>query len=480
MGREDYGVYVVLLAVLEIVQLGTNFGSFAAVARYVPEFRIRGELRNLSGSVFGLSVVRLITLCTGAAAVALLSSWVSGWLGANGYVREIKLFSLVILFEGFARFVDLIFDSLLRQGYSQLAIVLRNGIRFAALIYLVATGAHISLYEWIVVELAASLCGVVFSASLLTKEMYPPVRGDLVGCVLSQDWRRFSAYGFPFYGGQITAVFQGGDLVRVVVAKLNGLLASAAFGFAAAFAAMLRRYLPVFLFVGILRPLFVVSKEKGDGLDQLAARADMVFRLNLFTVLPFVAVLLASGRDVMIVMTGGKYPDSAPVLLAFVGLVSLQSLRAILEILAASVEGGRVMLIASLSGACAMVAFLATIHYGFPSYATPLVFALATVAAEAVFLLVFVRLLKTKHCLLYAMNVGSLWRLFLLTSGAFIVGVVVAMIPGLRGADSFSVVAVVSAATFLGYLSLGVYIKPFTLAERDLINRVLPKRVFFW
>lgn len=109
--KDQYGIAVSLIAFFEIIQLITNFGSFAAAYRYIPELRATQRNHALFRFSVLLMVFRFITLLMSVAVIYLFAAQIAEYMAVAEWVVILQCYLLVILFEGMSRFVDVFFDS---------------------------------------------------------------------------------------------------------------------------------------------------------------------------------------------------------------------------------------------------------------------------------------------------------------------------------------------------------------------------------
>lgn len=473
LSREEYGAYIALVALFEILQLGSNLGGFAAVFRYVPEFRSRNEMGLLQRLTRDLVVFRVITLTVCAAFLATASEQISGWLEMPWLADILHLYAVVVIFEGLARFTDQLFDSLLLQAYSQLSILLRNGLRLLGLAML--GGASLSniafdLEIWIVVEAVASFTGALLSVFLVMRRIKWQPASEIVP-EREIDYQRITAYAFPAYLSQIVGLAQGPDMVKLLVARLADAIQTGAFGFAAALNGMLQRYLPVFLLIGMVRPLFVSARAQGRSNNELVALASLIFKLNVFVIAPFLSVLAVMGDPIGRVLSGGKFPEAGTYLVALLILLLFQTLRTVMGLLALVAEESKAGLYGSVVGIGGIIVGIA----GFPHFG-PLALCAGLVLSEMLWCLVMQKALA-RHALTFTSDLKGMLKIggaaFLTVASLFVIRPLLPSTP---------IVALLIATT----LAIGVFLvstlglKPFLKSERDLINRALPRPLFVW
>lgn len=469
MEREEYGLYIVLLAALEIVSLASSLGVYPALYRYIPELRAMGRGRALARLIAAASIWRLITLAVASGAFAFMAPTLAPALGFASASTIFALYAWVILFEGLARFFDVVFESLLMQGAAQISILLRNGLRLAGVFFLVSLGP-VKLHDWVMIEIIASISSGVFAVWFVSRKSCAVAHsqpGDLVSLSLA----RVKAYAVPAYLAQFVGVLQGPDVVKVLVAKLAGAVETGAFGFAAAVGGMLQRYLPVFLLIGMVRPLFVSQHAGSNGAARLVELANLVFKLNVFVIAPMTILFLVAGEQVSSVLSGGKFPEGGPYLVAFSFLLITQSLRTVLGLIALAVEEGRASLHGTLFGLGGLVAGLVA----YPAYG-PLALCGGLIVSDLIWCGVMRHALRG-HGVRFVVDLGGLLKLWGLAAAASLpiwaLQVDIAIGGNLR-------LAMVTVLMALLYLVLARVFRPFSKTERGLINRVLPRPVFIW
>ncbi|PPD01208.1 MAG: hypothetical protein CTY35_01260 [Methylotenera sp.] len=468
----EYGVYIALLAVLEITQLASNLGVFAAAYRYVPELRSKNQGAALHGLLLRLSAFRLLTLIVAVAVMVLLSKPMVELLNVKAYEPVFVLYGLVIISEGFARYLDILFDSLLLQKYSQIAVLVRNGLRLVGLALLMANVVgDVSLINWVKVELWASSIGAIssvlmlFNYSLSLKRKSPGLKDKN-----TRLGRYFSFVG-PSYLAQLVGLVYGPETTKLILTKVAGVLHVGAFGFAASFTAMLQRYLPVFLLLGLVRPLFVSTHDLVDRHKRLNQLSNIVLKLNLFVLFPLIAFMVSSGDSLANLLSGGKFPEAGNYLVILMVLLVFQTWHAVLSLVTLALEDGTSGLYGTLFGLLGLISGVVFLPQ-FGAYSL----CVGLVVSEVMWCGYVLNSLDKK-----GLNVKNDWlgigKIFIFS----LIGLLMAkLIKQLFEMPQFvaicmDMIVVGIVFTFLAYL-----IKPFTNDERNLINKILPHPVFVW
>ncbi|MEK8045676.1 hypothetical protein [Ideonella margarita] len=471
--RADYGAYIALISVFEFGQLGTNAGAIPAAYRYLPALLATRRLQALSALMTRLLGLRVLTLLVGALALAVWAQPLSTLLGLPGGESVIRIFAAYLLCEGVARFAEMAFDSLLMQGASQVSSTLRAWLR---LLVLLVGGAFLegewSLRIWIAVEAAVSLVGVTVALVLIWRQMTkwrmsPPADdGDHWDADLQQ---RVISYSMPSYVAQCIGLLSSVHAVRLAAVSLVGAAAAAAFGFVSLLAYTLQRYLPSFLLIGVIRPMFVAARERGSTGDDMRTLADMVFKLNVLTLAPVWAAFVVYGPELVAMLTAGKLPDALPFVHLFLAYTLGQVVRAEVSLLAVSYEEGA----ASLTGTIWSLGGLALGLALYPLIGLSALCA-GLVLSDALWCAVMLRRLR-EHDAFWLPEARGLWRLALAMVAACAAGLQMKWL--LPAASTPLVVLAGAAACAIAYLVVAAILKPLTPREREWAGKVLPKRL---
>ncbi|MBP6902244.1 MAG: hypothetical protein KBC73_19295 [Burkholderiaceae bacterium] len=472
LGRGDYGFYIALFAVFEIVQLAASPGAYAVAFRYLPELRQQGAGLALSKLVGGLSLYRLLTLALVAGIAAAVSEPLSGLLGDERRAVAVRWFALILLFEGMARFIDVQFESLLQQGVAQVSTLCRNGSKFIALLWLGQVGSHeVALDTWLQMEAVTSGVGMLVSCVLMERYRRSRRREPQADTVPMPMLGRLARFSAPTYLSQVLYLAAGVDMVKVLVNKLIGTAVIGAFGFASALAGTIQRYLPSFLLIGWVRPLFISARSQGKSPQDLVALAGTVIKLNLLMLAPISTVLLVAGDAVVHLLSGGRMADSLVYLHFFMLLLVLQTVRGVVSLLGMTMEVGN----GSLVSTCVS---LVGIALGLLFYSTAGVWSLCIglLIAEGSWTLVMVAFLRRRG-LRYGLPMIPICKFGVGVIVAWALGsAVLAVVPGLHLLWQL----LIAALAALTCLMACAVLKPFDAEERGLINRLLPGKFFVW
>lgn len=480
LGREDYGIYIALMAALEIAQIAVSPGAYAVVFRFLPELRAAAPGSALGRLVVAVTAYGFATMLLAALGLAAGAQAAADLLGLPQHAPAVRVFALVMLFEGTARLVDTQFESLLEQGRAQLSALARNSVRLGALAWIGDFGRReIAVADWMAAEAASTAFGMVVSLVLMAHYLRRPepapaqVHGAAGKAARGIPFARLWRFAAPSWVAHLLGIASNVEMAKLLVGKFDGPAAVAAFGFAANVASLLQRFLPGVLLLGWVRPLLIAARESGQPVDLLVERVGTVVKLNLLAIAPLATLVAVAGTPLVEVLAGGRLPDSLPFVAFFVALLVLQTLRAAVALLGVTLELGMASLRATLASLAGLALGVAA-HGTLGSWAL----CLGLVVSEALSTLVMLQALHAAG-LRFVWPTRATARLaasVVLAAGA---GQVALSMWPLLAARPVAALALGLGSALLA-LAIAARLRPFTAAERELVNRLLPWRLFVW
>ncbi|MFT7723274.1 MAG: hypothetical protein QM788_10650 [Roseateles sp.] len=473
LSRDHYGVYITLFAAFEILQLAASPGAYAVAFRYLPELRPAGGGVGLRALVHRLTAYRVATLVLCGAAIFIAAPALAELAGPAYTATVMRLFAWLLCFEGIARFIDVEFESLLQQGRAQVSALLRNGSKLLGLLVLGGAGRHEVLLElWLSIEVATSALGAAVSSGLLLHYGAKRAREPVAQTLHLPAMARQLKFSIPTYFSQVIYLMTGTEMIKLLVSRLLGAQAIAAFGFASALSATVQKYLPSYLLIGWVRPLFISARSNGRSTVELVELAGTVIKINVLMLAPITAALLVAGEPLLALLSGGRMTDGLGYLYFFVLLLFIQSTRAVIALLGFTMEIGSGGLVATLVSVVGIGLGLA----GYPGFG---IWALCggLVVSELSWGAVMIGYLKAS---------GTTFRLPLLSLMKFALAIVLTAATfravGLSGMAGGGAVAllVVLIASGAACLAVCAVLRPFARDERSMINKLLPLKVFVW
>ncbi len=473
LSRDHYGVYITLFAAFEILQLAASPGAYAIAFRYLPELRPAGGGVGLRALVRRVTAYRIASLALCGAVLFAMAPALAELAGAAYTTQVVRLFALLLFFEGTARFIDVEFESLLQQGRAQASALLRNGAKLLSLLLVGGAGQHeVALELWLGIEVATSALGAVASTGLLLHYGAQRARESVAQTLHVPAMARQLRFSVPTYFSQVLYLLTGTEMVKLLVGRLLGAQVIAAFGFASALSATIQKYLPSYLLIGWVRPLFISARSGGRSTADLVNLAGTVIKINVLMLAPITTALLVAGEPLLALVSGGRMTDGIVYLYFFVFLLFIQSIRTVIALLGFTMEIGSGGLVATLVS----VVGIGLGVLGYPGFG---IWSLCggLVVAELAWGAVMIGYLKAS---------GMAFRLPLPSLAKFAAAIVLSAaslralgLAGLAGGGALGLVLALAAAVLV-CLGVCAALRPFSGDERSLINKLLPVKVFVW
>lgn len=339
----DFAAYSVLVALVEVATALSGMGLSHVVLRYVPELFNRARIVALGKLVSVALALRTGMLLLLLLVVALAAVPLARWLGLDDHLVALRLFLLVVGLRTTSHFLSQVLDSTLHQGVSQIAFSSAALLRCAGMLWLVYGGGQASLLHVIALEaLCDGLACLVLGFGLLRLLAHRPA--DAAEAEPADDWlhanrRQLSRFALTAYLQHLATLPFGGNTNRLVGGVLFGERTMAGFGFALSLYEYVKRYLPTQLLVGVIRPVIVARYTADRNFQRVAALCEQSFQVNLSLLLIISTPIAVAGAELLATISATKYgQESAWILMALLLLLSLETRRVLLEVLAQTVE----------------------------------------------------------------------------------------------------------------------------------------------
>ena len=231
LALKDYGAYVTLGAGMDMAQALTTLGLPWVAARYLPEFRLHANGRQLAQFIW--QVLTLVFLFTVAGALLLLVAmpWLLSLLEL-GYLMDVaRLYLLVLIVESLRRNLqESILAPLLLQGQAQLSQVVYN-LTLLLCLGVVALQDVVHLHDVVLAELAGSVLGTI--ASLRGVVRYLRVHRNLPGTDgwRPQSWSKMWHTARHMYFSHLITLTYAEPVYVFLIQRFLGVESTALFGF---------------------------------------------------------------------------------------------------------------------------------------------------------------------------------------------------------------------------------------------------------
>jgi len=337
MSREQYAAYVAAIAMLEIgIVLGT-FGVEWVTQTALASIRVHGNAAQLRRAVLLLGALPALPYLTLGVGLWAAAPRVSSLLGGVASPEVLRLYAVVLAIEGPTRLLrDSLMAVLLLQRTAQVSQVLRVAVVFAAVGAAVWAGRPVEAVDVARIEIAAAAISLVTVAAALARFLWverPRERMDArLDGWLGRHSVRFAGHA---YGSLVMMLLIGTDVMTALVARYLGADATAAFGFVVRLVETARRYLPMDMFWGVLRPAAIGRYEdNGRDVRQLMLDCNRMVEGNFLAVGAALAVALAAGDGLVALLSRGNVHPPALLLAALLPILATHTVRRAVELIA--------------------------------------------------------------------------------------------------------------------------------------------------
>ncbi|TJZ67989.1 lipopolysaccharide biosynthesis protein [Chitiniphilus eburneus] len=465
----EYGLYVAIFAFVEIFYLYTGFGLSTFAQKYITELRVQGRIAALHRALWWSCVARQALSLLFALAVFLAFDRLSDAFDLKFDADLLLLFSILLVFEAAMRFFTEVFPALLMQGHTQFVFLVRSALRMVAYGWLAWQGDAATLYGIVAIDLLSTVAACLYGLVALALYTYRERAGASVGPVRGGR-RAMLSVCFQFYISQVIGQVYGNNVLRLLVSKFSGLIQAAYYGFAQALSDMLRNYLPGYLLLGVIRPMFVARYAASGSQQVLDEMFNFVVKMNYFTLFPLLIFFVYAGEPFLDLISHGKYGGAYPIMLVMILVVSMQCVHTAFAMINMSTGSPNISLAATLAALSGLpVALLGGHWYGGQGVVC------GALVSEVLWCAVCWYGLKRSGAPI-AIDFRGFGKM-LGTTLALVAGVFV--VPH----------ATPLAAYGTGFLAMALYalvlhwLRPFSDNERDWVNRVAPGRLgrlFVW
>ncbi len=459
MPQNDYGIYFAVLAIVEICILASNFGLMHAAYRYVSaNVDSSGNIQK-NGPIGPLVLWRIVSLVIAAALLQLLPDNIATKLQLDNTHSIMLWVGLILLFEGMARYWEVLFDSMLLQGRSQLTLGLRTLIRLFGVLTCYMLEIKIVITVVVTIEVIATFFGALIGAWLLFSINNKAIQHQSQPESIS----RMLRFALPAFAAQLIGVIYGPDALKLILAERAGLEALALFGFAYSLASVVQRYMPANLFAGIFRPMFVAAAKKDNGQQVLGQLIVLSIKLNWILIIPAAAIAYWVGEPLLTFISHGRYSESGALLSIIIASLLPMSLHLILGHYCLAIENSMPSLFATIAAIPGLpIAYFLAVSFAANGAG------IALVVSELIWCAVCLILIKPHFI---AVNTGALRGLARLIVGPVFAGVFLLMLQH-YAALPWHMAGVAFGLLFILIIRISVI---FSREEGAWIMRVIPK-----
>lgn len=466
---EEYGIYIVLIASIEITLAITTLGLPWVAIRYLPEFRLYANECMLAHFVWQVIARISLFLVAGVLLLFMMLPWLLLPLELLQYMDVARLYLLVLVIEGLGRHIrESIFGPLMLQSQAQISQVVRNFVLPIAIGFVAIQGGG-NLHHVALAELLASLIGTILALyglirylrvhrNLQEQDSWQPPSWPDMWCIARH----------MYFGNLITQAYSPQVFVFLIQRYL-GLEFTALFGFLRSLYWQVANYLPATLLSNLIRPKLVASFLGKGGMVELTRNANLVGKLSMFALMPILVFVCLAGNDLIYLLSGAKFNETNHYLAGLLMALIPLSQRQILEIVAVVSEKSHLCSLGAALGVLVlpMAYFLLESGYGLWSIIVSIVM------SQVLFNGTLIAALT--HMTTYRVDYIGSFKLIVAASVGFLFMQQLAF--PIQGWLDLLLMAILSCGFFL---LISFFVKPFYIEEREKLNRLFNCKVFIW
>ena len=467
---EDYGVYILLIAGMELTLAIVSFGLPWLSARYLPEFRLHGSGHLLVQFAWRIIAALALTLIVGVFLLYFLMQWILP-TELIQYTNTAKLFLVVLLLEGLSRRIrENILGPLMQQKHAQISLAARNFV-FLVLISVIVfhIDVDISLYHVVLAEIIASTLGFLLVLHGLTQHLKTYQNKLGLEDWTPPSWSELWPVAYNMYLSNLIVLTYSPQAFIFITQRYLGIEATALLGFLCKLYAQIANYLPATLLFNLIQPKLMASYLKADNMNELMRNANLAGKLSLFILMPIVVYIWLVENELLNLISGGKFVLSdyylASLMLAMIPL----SQRRILETIAVVIGKNHIVLRGSFFGVLSLPIAYGLFETGYGLWGA----IIAMIVSQLIFSATILSFLIRNTT--YQPDTIGFLKLTLTALCVFIL----AQLPiiQIQGWSSLLIMVLLVLALFL----LAAYLtKPFKAEERERINGFINRKVFVW
>jgi len=466
---EEYAVYFLLVAGMELALAITSLGLPWVAARYLPEFRQYASGMLLARFVW--QVIARISLLLIAGTLLLLM--VMPWLLPQEYMQYIdvaRLYLLLLLLEGLSRRIrEGILEPLMQQRRAQISLVVRN-LALLLLISIIAVQGEVHLHHVVLAECAASMLG----ALLVLLGMVQHLRGLRCNLLGREGWQppnwpeMWRIARHMYFSHLITLTYSPQTFVFLIQRYL-GVEATALFGFLQKLFMQISNYLPATLLFNLIQPKLVASYIDAGGMAGLTRNANLAGKLSLFVLMPLLIFVLLDGDELLSILSGDRFNEAGYYLAGIMmALIPLSQQRLLQTIVVAS-DKSQIISWGSLLGMLALPLAYGLLESGQGLWAIIIAIIVSRIVINVTIIAALVRFTT------YRPDTIGFLKLAASALVAFVLIQQLAM--PVHGWSGLLVMAALAGGLFL---LTSYFLKPFRVEERARLNRLLNRKIFIW
>lgn len=304
----EFGRYVLVMAMVEIVLGTSTLGLDWVLLRYAPVYRLNGSRAGLIRLIATVAVAR----CAVLALVVLALMRAGPALAAAGHPLPLPAdligpFGLLLVIEGGMRILrDNTLEALALQSRLQLVLVARGLTILAVLWYLGLHGGAVAA-DLVLAEAGASALSLLLSLLAVATALAAMASRE-------GDWerprpRQMLQVAVLNYASGIVEYLYSPNFLILLLARFESAAAIGGLGFVLRLTDIIRNYLPGMLVFGLVRSRMIGAYVKSKDYGELRMWAQFLYKISLLTLLPVLGLVFVAGEPILRIASAGRYAD---------------------------------------------------------------------------------------------------------------------------------------------------------------------------
>ncbi len=333
LSDSDYGAYMLIVGISELLLEPATFGLVPVSQRYIPEIVPNATRQEATGFVGRLIGLQMLAIAVVVAVFYVFRDSLGQSLNLSGeQVAAAGYGLLLFLLVPAFRFAAEVLEALLQQGRAQTCRASMPLGRAAGIGLLVVAGCEINLQTLFILDAAVTLgCLLMawrFIFSTLCARLASHREVQSYDSLPLADMCRF---GWHMSLAGLLNVASAPGAIRIVISATLGTVETGLFAFLQSTQRMVSRYLPGILLRGLVRPMLISRYMKEKTTAVLRSGVNLLGKSNLVIVAIACVTAFLAGDEIVTVLSGGRFVGAGHLLtLLFIGLL-FQSQRALIN-----------------------------------------------------------------------------------------------------------------------------------------------------
>jgi len=310
LSPSDYGAYMVLWGMVEMLVPLSSFGMLEGIRRFLPELAARGAPEVLKQFIKWITIIRFTILISFSALIISFWPEITIWLGFNVTQQNSTMIAAVLIVTVISfRYTSEMLECLLEQRWSQTTQALLPIGRILGVAALTTVGS-LTLERLLYIDIiVSSICLLVAEFFLIKKLKNLNGTRDY-----HIDVREIATFVWHMMATSLLWSVAGAGTLRIIVARVLGLESAGMFAFLQQLQTMIGRYLPANLLYNIIRPIIISRYTLGE-ISIVSRAVSLLWKINLLIVASCVVLVTIAGDELIAFISSNRFTEAGVIML---------------------------------------------------------------------------------------------------------------------------------------------------------------------